>query len=105
MNSDSNVEFYFSKVDMADHDYLETADLFNDGFDNLYFYKVEANEEGFRIFDTCGRMVPFDRADMKTFANAMFGVSRFYGALDAAEDLFDKRMSETLQLMSFFETN
>ena len=105
MNTDSSIEFFFSPVDAGDHGYLETEDLFNDGFDNLYFYRVEADEEGFRIFDTCGRMIPMDRTDIKNFSNAMFGVSRFYAALDAAEDLFDKRMAETLQLMEFFENN
>ena len=47
-------------------------------------------------------MMPIDREFVTNFGTAMFGVQGVYNAADEAEQLFNKRINETKQLMTFW---
>jgi len=93
-------EFYFDVVD-TDQEYMELDELFKQG-DKYYYFKMVVEDDMFAIHDTCKRIMPFDRSQLESMNMAMFGVSRFYGALKAADQVFEKHMHETSALMDFW---
>ena len=93
-------EFYFGLVDV-DQEYMELDELFQQG-DKYYYFKMVVEDEQFAVYDTCKRMMPFDRTQVNAMNMAMFGVTRFYGALTEADTVFEKRMNETSALMDFW---
>lgn len=92
-------EFYFGVVDVDEH--VELEELFQEG-DTYYYFKMVVEDDMFAIYDTCNRMMPFDRTQINAVNMAMFGATRFYGALDAADQVFEKHMNETSMLMDFW---
>ena len=90
--------FYFGEpVEGAELDGLFEAD------GKYYYYMVEVLVDDFRITDSCGRMVPFDKTSLKEFNLAVFGVTQTYAALDAANNLYDKKIAELNQVLDFYE--
>lgn len=94
-------EFYFGVVDV-DQEYMELDELFKQG-DKYYYFKMVVEDEMFAVHDTCNRIMPFDRTQLESMNMAMFGVTRFYGALKEADAVFEKRMNETSALMDFWK--
>lgn len=92
-------EFYFGLVEVEDH--VELEELFQQG-DKYYYFKMVVEDEQFAVYDTCNRMMPFDRTQVKAMNMAMFGVTQFYNALDEADAVFEKRMHEASALMDFW---
>jgi len=94
-------EFYFGAVD-TDQDSVGLEDLFKQG-DAYFYFKMVVEDDMFTIYDTCNRMMPFDRAQIKEVNMAMFGATQFYNALEEADQVFEKRMRETNALMDFWK--
>ena len=92
-------EFYFGLVEVEDH--VELEELFQQG-DKYYYFKMVVEDEQFAVYDTCNRMMPFDRTQVKAMNMAMFGVTQFYNALNEADAIFEKRMHEASALMDFW---
>ena len=97
---ENGFEFYFGLVD-TDQEYMQLEDLFQHG-DKYYYFKMVVEDDMFAIYDTCNRMMPFDRTQVKAMNMAMFGVTQFYNALNEADAVFEKRMNETSALMDFW---
>jgi len=93
-------EFYFGVVD-TEQDHIEPEECFQQG-DKYYYFKMVVEDEQFAVYDTCKRMMPFDRTQVKALNLAMFGVTQFYNALEEADTVFEKRMNETSALMDFW---
>jgi hypothetical protein len=98
------MEFYFGAVDLEVFDSVDPLELFEHN-NKYYWYKLELNEEGFNLLDTCGRMVPFDRDAANSFVSAAAIVQRYFGAFEESQNMLDRRMDQLNQLLEFWQNN
>ena len=97
------MEFYFGKVDAQDLEYVDDS-YFKHG-DNYYYYKLETNDEGFVLKDTCDRYVPMHKEVFSDLATIAFLLTKYYTAHIEAEQLLNKRLDQLQQLAEFWENN
>lgn len=98
------MQFYFGKANTDEFGEEDLAECFKHG-SNYYFYRLEANEDGFVLHDTCGRYVPLDPDSVDEFATAGFVAKQFFSAHNEANDLLTKRLDQLNQLVEFWEKN
>lgn len=97
------MEFYFGEeTDLDNVDDIDTLFKCNDKY---YYYKFEVDEDGFRLMDTVGRMVPMDFSAAQDLGMAVFGVNQYLKAMEDSNKLFNSRMNELRQLVGFFNKN
>lgn len=98
------MQTYFGKINIHQYPDIDFDEcFFHNG--NYYWYKLEIEDDQFKVYDTCDRMVPFDFESADEFATMGFVVSKYYGAQREATELFDKRMDQLQQVLDFWETN
>lgn len=100
MNTDT-LEFFFGPV--THEDFSDDAEsYFVDEAGKLYYYKIVMDEDQFYIYDTCNRMMPVDRGFIRSMNTAMFAVTQMYQAYDDAQSMFERKYTETMQLVDFW---
>lgn len=93
--------FYFGKVDLEEYYNVETHTLFqNNG--NYYWYMAETDDDGFKIYDTCDRMMPFDFDSGPALGTVLFAINTVEGARRKAEEEVMKKMREVSAVVEFY---
>lgn len=99
MNADT-FEFLFGPVDPTLME--DTDDYFYNENGQPHYYKIVLDDDQFYIHDTCNRMMPVDRGFVRSMNTAMFAVTQIYQADQDAQDLFERKYRETMQLLDFW---
>lgn len=93
--------FYFGKIDLEEFTHEDVEDTFiHNG--NYYWYKATTDEDGFNIYDTCGRHMPMDYDSGPALATVLFGINTVEKARKDAEQMLAKKMREVSAVVEFY---
>lgn len=94
---------HFGIVDLEIYDNVDVEDLFHhDG--KFYWYRIvmDNEDDGFKIEDTCGRIMPIGREEADQLGTAIFAVNHIYRAQAEAAKMVAKKTHEALEVAKHF---
>ena len=93
------MKIFFGEADTDLYPDMSTADLFRDPETlNHFFYMINVDEEGsVRLFDTCGRMIPFDLSQLEGLCEAVYAMQEIANVRSSVEERILEDIEQIIQ--------
>jgi hypothetical protein len=92
------MKIFFAEADPEQYTHSETDEMFEDpNTGSHYFYMIDTDEDNcVRIWDTCGRMIPFDVEQLESLCEATYALQELVNLRATVEERVRDNMEEVI---------